>query len=132
MITQNWCGCARQESITLLCLVGLKRRVGCRPATVGFQDVYRRVVTLAKRRISQLSCPETGEVPTSIILGQTWRPLGEKIITSLVTFCLRCSAQNGLELGGEPTPSEEALRFPGGATLEDLERLALAWRASRS
>ncbi len=60
--------------------VGFKRRVGSGPATVGFQDVYRRVVTVARRRISQLSCPDTGEVPNSIILGHTWRPLGENIV----------------------------------------------------
>ena len=104
--------------------VGFKRGVGSGHATFGFQDVYRRVVTVARRRISQLSCPDAGAVPHSVILGHTWRFLGENIATSLITLCVRCSAENGVEVTGEPPPTEEALRSPGGATLEELERLA--------
>jgi hypothetical protein len=104
--------------------VGFKRGVESGHATVGFQDIYRRAHTVARRRISQLICPDTGEAPTSIILGHTWRPLGEHIVTSLITMCLRCSPQGGVEVTGEPPPTEEALRSPGGATLAELERLA--------
>ena len=104
--------------------VGFKRGVASVRATAGFHDVYRRVVTVARHRISQLTCPNTGEGPRSIILGHTWRPLGENIVTSLITLCLRCSGQNGIEGKGEQPPTEEALRSPGGATLEELERLA--------
>jgi hypothetical protein len=104
--------------------VGFKRGVAAPHAITGFHDVYRRVATVATCRISQLTCPDTGKVPSSMILGHTWRPLGDNIITSLITLCLRCPGQNGIEVKGEPPPTEEALRFPGGATLEELERLA--------
>lgn len=104
--------------------VGFKRGVAAVHATAGFHDVYRRVATVASYRISQLTCPYTGEVPSSIILGHTWRHLGDNIITSLITLRLRCSGQNGIEVKGELPPAKEALRSPGGATLEELERLA--------
>ena len=42
--------------------VGFKRGVASVHASAGFHDVYRRVVTVARRRISQLTCPTTGEV----------------------------------------------------------------------
>lgn len=104
--------------------VGFKQGVASVRGTAGFHDVYRRVVTVARRRVSQMTCPHTGEVPNSIILGHTWRPLGENIVTSLITLSLRCSVQDGIEVTGEPPPTEEALRSPGGATLEELKRLA--------
>jgi hypothetical protein len=104
--------------------VGFKRGIASTHAASGFHDVYRRVVTVASHRISQLTCPDTGEVPTSVIVGHTWRPLGENILTSLITLFLRCSGQNGIEVEGEPPATEEALRFSGGASLEELERLA--------
>jgi hypothetical protein len=86
--------------------------------------VYRRVATVASHRISQLTCPYTGEVPSSIILGHTWRHLGDNIITSLITLRLRCSGQHRIEVKGELPPTDEDLRSLGGATLEELERLA--------
>ena len=104
--------------------VGFKRGVASVHATAGFHDVYRRVVTVAKHRVSQLTCADTGKVPNSIILGHTWRPLGENILTSLITLSLRCSVQDGIEVTSEPPPTEESLQSPGGATLEQLERLA--------
>jgi hypothetical protein len=70
-----------------------------------------------------LTCPETGEKPDSIILGHGWRCLGENIVTALITLGLRCSDQ-GVDKQGEPGPTEDALRSPGGATLEELARLA--------
>ena len=106
---------------------GFKRGVASAHAFTGFHDLYRRVVTVAGRRVSQLTCPDTREIPSSIILGHAWRPLGENIVTSLITLSLRCPAQDGSTHGlvrGELPPTDEALRFPGGATLEDLERLA--------
>jgi hypothetical protein len=102
--------------------VGFKKGVASVHATTGFHDVYHRVAAVASYRISQLTCPDTHETPVGIILGQTWRPLGDNIITSLITLSLRCPGQNGIE--GEPPPTEEALRSPGGATLAELERLA--------
>jgi hypothetical protein len=102
--------------------VGFKKGVFAVHATTGFHDVYRRVAAVANYRTSQLTCPDTGETPSSIILGQTWRPLGDNILTSLITLRLRCPGQYGVE--GELPPTEEALRSPGGAPLEELERLA--------
>jgi hypothetical protein len=90
----------------------------------GFQEVYRRVATIANLRISQLTCPKTGEAPGSIILGHGWRYLGANIVTALITFGLRCSDHGGIDLRGEPVPTEEALGSAGGASLEELARLA--------
>lgn len=104
--------------------VGFKRGLCSGDANSGFQDVYRRVVAVARHRISQLTCPGSAEVPHGIILGHTWRPLGDNIVTALVTLSLRCPAQNGVDLTGEPTPTVQALSSPGGATLAELERLA--------
>jgi hypothetical protein len=107
---------------------GFKRGVASAHAFTGFHDLYLRVLTVARRRVSQLTCPDTREIPSSVILGHTWRPLGENIVTSLITLSLRCpvrdeSKARGL-VTGELPPAEAALRSPGGATLEELERLA--------
>ena len=102
--------------------VGFKKGVAAVNATTGFQEVYHRVTAVGRHRISQLTCPDTGDAPRSIILGQTWRPLGDNIITSLITLSLRCPGQSATN--GELPPDDEALRSPGGSTLEELERLA--------
>lgn len=104
--------------------VGFKRGIGEAHPFTGFQEVYRRVATIANWRVSQLTCPETGETPASIILCHGWRCLGDKIVTALITLGLRCSDRDGIDMKGESVPTEEALRSPGGATLEDLARLA--------
>ena len=104
--------------------VGFKRGLGAAHPFRGFQEVYRRVATIANRRVSELTCPETGGMPGSIILGHGWRCLGENIVTALITLGLRCPHHGGIDLRGEPVPTEEALRSPGGATLEELTRLA--------
>jgi hypothetical protein len=102
----------------------IKRGVGAAQPFTGFHEVYRRVATIANHRVSQLTCPETGETPSSIILCHGWRRIGENIITALMTLGLRCSAQSWIDVQGEPPATEEALRSPGGATLEELARLA--------
>lgn len=104
--------------------VGFKRGVGVAHAFTGFHEVYRRVATIANHRVSQLTCPETGETPGSMILCHAWRCLGDNIVTALITLGLRCSDQSGMGVQGEPVPTEEALRSPGGATLEELAKLA--------
>jgi hypothetical protein len=103
---------------------GFKRSGPAGSAAAGFRDVYRRVTDVAKYRVSQLTCPDTGKAPGAIILGHAWGPLGANIRTSLITVSVRCSDQNGSGEMGEPPPTDEALGCPGGATLEDLERLA--------
>jgi len=78
---------------------------------------------MAHRWISQLSCPETGETPSSIILGHAWRWLGDNIVTALITLGVLCPDHGPMDVRGESTPTEEALVAPGGATLEELRRL---------
>src|SRR5215469_3851703 len=104
--------------------VGFKRGFGEAHLFTGFQDAYRRVTTIANWRLSQLTCPETGETPASIILCHGWRCLGEKIVTALITLGLRCSDQGVIDVKSELVPTDPALRSPGGATLEELARLA--------
>jgi hypothetical protein len=101
-----------------------KKGVGAARPFTGFNEVYRRVVAIADHRVSQLTRPETGELPHPIILCQGWRWIGENIVTALITLSLRCSDQSLTDGQGEPAPADEALRSPGGATLEDLVRLA--------
>ena len=103
---------------------GFKRSGPVGGAAAGFRDVYRRVAAVASYRVSQLTCPDSGKAPDAIILGHAWRPLGANIITSLITLSVRCGNQNGSGETGEPTPTDGELSSPGGATLEDLERLA--------
>jgi hypothetical protein len=101
-----------------------KRAVeGAHPFT-GFHEMYRRVATIANHRVSQLTCPETGETPGSIIMCHGWRWIGENIVTALITLGLRCSDQDWIDVQGEPSAAGEALCSPGGATLEELARLA--------
>jgi hypothetical protein len=104
--------------------VGFKRGVGAAYPFTGYQEVYRRVASIANRRISQLACPETGETPVSIILCHGWRCLGDNIVTAIITVGLRCSDQDGTDVEGKAEPTEEELRSPGGATLEELARVA--------
>jgi hypothetical protein len=101
-----------------------KKGVGAAQPFAGFNEVYRRVVAIADRRISQLTCPEKAEVPHPIILCQGWRWIGENIVTALISLSLRCSDQSLPHVQGEPAPTDEALLSPGGATLEELVRLA--------
>ena len=101
---------------------GFKKGVASVDASTRFHEIYDRVAAVARHRISQVTCPDTRDTPGSIILGQTWRPLGNNIITSLIALSLRCPGHHAVE--GEFPPTGEALRSPGGATLEELERLA--------
>jgi hypothetical protein len=104
--------------------VGFKRGGAAVNSATGFHDAYRRVATIANYRVSQLTCPATGEAPNSLILGHMWGALAENIIAALITLSMRCSHLNGRGERGEPPPSAESLSAPGGATLEELERLA--------
>lgn len=101
-----------------------KKRIGAAQPFTGFKEAYRRAVAIANHRISQLTCPETEKRPDSIIVCQGWRWLDENIVTALITLGLGCSDQSLTAVQGEPAPTDEALRSPGGATLEELGRLA--------
>jgi hypothetical protein len=103
---------------------GFKAGFGAAQSLTGFQKAYRRVATIVNQRASQLKCAETDARPAAVILCHGWRYLGDNIVTALITLGLRCSDQGGIDAEGEPVPSEEALHSPGGATLEELARLA--------
>jgi hypothetical protein len=68
-------------------------------------------------------CPETGKNPDSIILAHHWGYLGDRIVAAMITLGLGCADQGGINELGEPVPTEDALRSPGGTTLEELTRL---------
>ena len=101
-----------------------KKTIGAAQPFTGFHEVYRRAVAIADQRISQLTCPETEKRPDSIIVCQGWRWLGENVVTAWITLGLRCSDPSLTDAQGEPAPTDEALRSPGGATREELGRLA--------
>ena len=106
--------------------VAFKRRVGASSPFSGYRELYRRVRTVATWATSELTCLETGEAPTGIVVCHGWRSLGEggEIATAFITVDLRCSERGATEFSGEPEPTEETLRSPGGATLEELARIA--------
>jgi hypothetical protein len=101
-----------------------KKSIGAAQPFTGFKEAHQRAFALANHRISQLTCPESEKMPDPIILCQGWRLIGENIVTALITLGLRCSDQSLTDVQGEPVPTDEALRSPGGATLEELDHLA--------
>jgi hypothetical protein len=100
-----------------------KKSIAAAHPFTGFKEAYRRAFAVANHRISQLTCPASEKMPNPIILGHGWRLIGENIVTALVTLGLGCPDQSSTEVQGEPVPTDEALRSPGGATLEELEEL---------
>jgi hypothetical protein len=101
-----------------------KKSIGAGQPFTGFEEAYQRAFAVANHRVSQLTCPESEKMPNPIILCHGWRLIGENIVTALVTLGLRCSDQSLTDVQGEPVPTDEALRSPGGATLEELDHLA--------
>lgn len=101
-----------------------KKSIGAAQPFTGFKEAYQRAFAVANHRISQLTCPETEKMPEPIILCQGWRLIDENIVTALITLGLRCPDQRLPDVQGEPVPTDEALRSPGGTTLEELDRLA--------
>jgi len=101
-----------------------KKSIGATQPFTGFQEAYQRAFAVANHRISQLTCPESEKMPDPIILGQGWRLIGENIVTALITLGLRGPDQSLTDVQGEPVPTDEALRSPGGASLEELDHLA--------
>jgi hypothetical protein len=101
-----------------------KKSIGAAQPFTGFKEAYQRAFAVANHRISQLTCPETEEMPAPIIWCQGWRLIGENIVTALITLGLRCPDQSSTDVQGEPVPTDEALCSPGGAPLEELVRRA--------
>ena len=106
--------------------VAFKRKTGTTEAFTGYGELYQRVTAIAKARISQLKCANTGEAPYTWLMCHGWRCLGDAqdIATAFITIGLVCPEQAGAYPKGENEPSAEALRSPGGATLEVLTRFA--------
>jgi hypothetical protein len=97
--------CRQNYRISVL----FKKAVGAAPPFAGFSEVYRRVVAIANHRVSQFVCPETGEMPGTIILCQGWHWIGENIVTALITLGLRCWDQSLTDHQGEMAPADDAL-----------------------
>jgi hypothetical protein len=100
--------------------VGFKRLD--RP-TAGFLDVYRRVGEIAARRVSEIAS-KTGVAPRSVILGHHWGRLGNDMTTALVSVGVSGSPKSWTGIKSQPSPTVEQLCSPGGASLDDLARLA--------
>jgi hypothetical protein len=101
-----------------------KKSIGAEQPFTGFKEAYRRAFAVANHRISQLNFPETERMPDPIILCQGWRLISENIATALITLGLRWPDQSLTDVHGEAVPTDEALRSPGGATFEELDRVA--------
>lgn len=105
-----------------------KRKVGASHPFTGYGELYRRVRAIASLRISELTRIETGETPSSVVLGHGWMAtsLGDRgeMAAAFITLEHLCSDPGATKIQGEPEPTEEALMSPGGATLEEIARLA--------
>ena len=103
---------------------GFKKGVSSAHAAAGFHDVYRRVVTVARLPNFAVGLPRYRRGPEQYHLRSYVAPACGEHRHVFDHLCLRCSVQYGIEATGEPQPTEDALWSPGGATLEELERLA--------
>jgi hypothetical protein len=105
--------------------VVFKRGVSAEHPVAGFHDLYQRVSFVANQRISELTPPDSNEQPASVILCHGWRLLGDtgNLATAFVTLGIGSPDESGTNVEGEQVPTDEDLRSPGGASLEDLVRL---------
>ena len=90
--------------------VGFKRGVSAERPLTSFRDLYDRVAFVGRQRI-----------PDGAIVCQGWRLLGDtgNIAAAFITLAVRSQ-----DLAGEPSPTDDELSAPGGASLADLARLA--------
>ncbi len=95
----------------------------------GFHRLYQRVAFVANRRVSELTTVDSNL--TAGIVCRGWRLLGDAgtIATTFIMLALRSPGEMGNEIVWVQPPADEALRAPGGASLEELTRLAPQWRA---
>jgi hypothetical protein len=105
--------------------VVFKRSISAACPFAGFHDLYRRVSCLADERVSALVSPRNSERPLSAILCHGWRLLGNPgtMAAAFITLGIGPRGENGTSLGSMPAPTDNELRSPGGASIEELSRL---------
>jgi hypothetical protein len=82
---------------------------------------------MAARGISEKACPNSGELPRSIVSCHGWGRFGGTVMISaaFIMLELHCSPPlaNDVDVKGESEPTEEDLLSPGGASLEEIAHL---------
>ncbi len=106
--------------------VGIKCGLGSWSSAVGFSKLYYRVKGIASAEIATRTCSKTRETPVGIIYGHSWGRFGAGggVGSALVVMGVRCGLPVSAGEQDRPEPTEEALRSPGGASLEELTALA--------
>lgn len=84
---------------------------------------------MANQRVSELTAPDPSLAAG--IVCQGWRLLGDAgtVSTTFIMLALRSLGEMGNDIEWQQPPTDQDLRGPGGAGLEDLTRLAPQWRA---
>lgn len=95
----------------------------------GFHRLYQRVAFVANQRVSELTAADPSLAAG--IVCQGWRLLGDagNISTTFIMLALWSLGEMDNDIEWEQPPADQDLRAPGGASLEDLTRLAPQWRA---
>jgi hypothetical protein len=95
----------------------------------GFHRLYQRVAFVANQRVFELTTADRSLAAG--IVCQGWRLLGHagNIATTFIMMALRSLGEIGNDIEWEQPPTDQDLRAPGGASIEDLTRLAPQWRA---
>lgn len=95
----------------------------------GFNRLYQRVAFVANQRVSELTAADPSLAAG--IVCQGWRMLGDAgaISTTFIMLALRSPGEIDNDIEWEQPPTDQDLRAPGGASLEDLALLAPQWRA---
>jgi len=95
----------------------------------GFHRLYQRVAFVANQRVSEITTADPSL--TAGIACQGWRLLGDagSISATFIMLALRSVGETDNDIEWEQSPADQDLRAPGGASLEDLTRLAPLWRA---
>jgi hypothetical protein len=101
-----------------------KRKLCRDQAFTGYRDLYSRVTAVTESRIARVRCGASEQRFHTRILCHGWRTLGESsnIGTAFTTIGLTCS-KDPIETGEQP-PLPDTLQSPGGASLEQLARVA--------
>ena len=105
--------------------VAFKRGISIAHRFAGFHDLYKRVSFVANGRIAELRLHDTSRLPASMILCHGWRLLGGTghIATAFITREIQSDGELGSSLAGLQPPTEDDLRSPSGASIEQLMQL---------
>lgn len=95
----------------------------------GFHRLYQRVAFVANQRVSVLTARDSSLAAG--IVCQGWRLLGDAgtVSTTFIMLALRSLGEKDNGIEWQQPPADQDLCGPGGASLEDLARLAPQWRA---